>query len=374
MLGEEGSWIISEEPDVASNARRPRLGGDESESLESEGLEFDSLAAEGREVETGWRETLAGLVEGSRRKTLVDLVKESRRLLLGLAFLVGLVLGWIVIGRWLWPANRNADPWDLRRQHQANYVSLVAEDYWRSKDALFAKDSLAGWDQEELTDLLAEMASQAPSSEERQRLTTLAKVLQLPDYRVSLVTSFLLSKGILLSFVLSVSPLIVALVVVVSPLIGRRTGRGALPKGIDELLLPEDPELLEEMMRQGLVVMGPDGEPVYTPDGEPVHIGADGYGDDTEQYGEGTGEPGEEDLEKDDDYGEEDWEEWDDEEEIEKEGAVADILLDLFEDDEESFASLEALARPLPEIGIDDVLQTAQEIVNSFQTKVRRAA
>ena len=374
MLGEEGSWIISEEPDVASNARSLRLGGNESESLESEGLEFDSLAAEGREVETGWRETLAGLVEGSRRKTLVDLVKESRRLLLGLAFLVGLVLGWIVIGRWLWPANRNADPWDLRRQHQANYVSLVAEDYWRSKDALFAKDSLAGWDQEELTDLLAEMASQAPSSEERQRLTTLAKVLQLPDYRVSLVTSFLLSKGILLSFVLSVSPLIVALVVVVSPLIGRRTGRGALPKGIDELLLPEDPELLEEMMRQGLVVMGPDGEPVYTPDGEPVHIGADGYGDDTEQYGEGTGEPGEEDLEKDDDYGEEDWEEWDDEEEIEKEGAVADILLDLFEDDEESFASLEALARPLPEIGIDDVLQTAQEIVNSFQTKVRRAA
>ena len=106
MLGEEGSWIISEEPDVASNARSPRPGGDESESLESEGLEFDSLEAEGREVETGWRETLAGLVEGSRRKTLVDLVKESRRLLLGLAFLVGLVLGWIVIGRWLWPANR----------------------------------------------------------------------------------------------------------------------------------------------------------------------------------------------------------------------------------------------------------------------------
>jgi len=369
MLGEEGSWIISEEPDVASDARSPRPEGDESESLESEGLE-----AEAREGETGWRETLAGLVEGSRREPLVDLVKKSRRLLLGLAFLVGLILGWIVIGRWLWPANRNADPWDLRRQHQANYVSLVAEDYWRSKDALFAKDSLAGWDQEELTDLLAEMASQAPSSEERQRLTTLAKVLQLPDYRVSLVTSVLLSKGILLSFVLSVSPLIVALVVVASPLIGRRTDRGALPKGIDELLLPEDPELLEEMMRQGLVVMGPDGEPVYTPDGEPVYIGADGYGDGTVQYGEGTGEPGEEDLEKDDDYGEEDWEEWDDEEEIDRDGAVADILLGLFEDDEESFASLQALANPLPEIGIDDVLQTAQEIVNSFQTKVRRAA
>ncbi len=369
MLGEEGSWIISEEPDVASDARSPRPGGDGSESLESEGLE-----AEAREGETGWRETLAGLVEGSRREPLVDLVKKSRRLLLGLAFLVGLILGWIVIGRWLWPANRNADPWDLRRQHQANYVSLVAEDYWRSKDALFAKDSLAGWDQEELTDLLAEMASQAPSSEERQRLTTLAKVLQLPDYRVSLVTSVLLSKGILLSFVLSVSPLIVALVVVVSPLIGRRTDRGALPKGIDELLLPEDPELLEEMMRQGLVVMGPDGEPVYTPDGEPVYIGADGYGDGTVQYGEGTGEPGEEDLEKDDDDCEEDWEEWDDEEEIERDGAVADILLDLFEDDDESFASLEALAKPLPDMGIDDVLQAAQEIVNSFQTKVRRAA
>lgn len=345
MFGEEGSWIISQDDEVVSG--------------ESDGLELDSVGDDAQEVETSWRETF------------VNRIKGSRRFLLGLAFLAGLILGWIVIGRWLWPANRNADPWDLRRQHRANYVGLVAEDYWYTRDVFRAKESLAGWDEDELTDLMAEMASQASSSEERQRLMALAKALQLPDYQMSLLTSFLIHKGILLSFLLSASPLIVAIALAVSPLVGR-VSRGEPTAEVDELLDLEDPELLEEMLRQRGI----------GPDGEYIEGGGDGtgeHGGETEKYGEGTGEPGEEEEDSAKGEDEEDWDEWDDEDdeekdEAEKEGAVADILMDLFDEDDESFASLRALAQDLPEVDIDDLLLIAQKITQRFRTEVRRAA
>lgn len=100
---------------------------------------------------------------------------------IGAALLVGLLLGWLVIGWWLWPVNWiDADPWDLRREHQEWYITLVAKGYAQTKNADQAKEALAGWDKEALVELLTTMQDQSPDSETRQQLADLSTALGLP--------------------------------------------------------------------------------------------------------------------------------------------------------------------------------------------------
>lgn len=101
---------------------------------------------------------------------------------IGVAFLVGLLLGWLAIGWWLWPVSwTDADPWDLRTQHQERYVSLVVKNYAQSRNVDQAKESLAGWDHRALSDLLASMQDEAPDLETSQQLAELASALALPS-------------------------------------------------------------------------------------------------------------------------------------------------------------------------------------------------
>ena len=100
---------------------------------------------------------------------------------MGVTFLVGLFLGWLAIGWWLWPVSwTDADPWDLRAEHQERYVTLVAKGYAQARNADQAQEALAGWDNQALTDLLATMQDQAPDSETRRQLADLASELGLP--------------------------------------------------------------------------------------------------------------------------------------------------------------------------------------------------
>ena len=100
---------------------------------------------------------------------------------IGAAFLVGLLLGWLAIGWWLWPVGwTHTDPWDLRTEHQQRYLSLVVKNYAQSRNADQAKESLAGWDKRALSDLLAIMQDQAPDLETSQQLAELASALELP--------------------------------------------------------------------------------------------------------------------------------------------------------------------------------------------------
>jgi hypothetical protein len=357
-MAEKSSWIITPEEELPF----AEPGG-----IERAAFEPDALEAEGEAARAGWRETLSELAGVADIEALLRFLKRSQRVLIALAFLGGFMAGWIIIGRWLWPANRNADPWELRRQHQATYVSLVAQEYASTGDVIRAKNSLEGWEEEALTDLVVEMAGRASSLEERQRLTALAKALQLPDYRLSLATSFFLNKGIVLSFVLSALPLIAAMVMVVAPLFKgkERQENAEWPDG----LLPDDPETLEEMRRQGLLETGSDGENGLAEDDGTGALGgqndgaAEGEAEDLDEL-----EEEEEDADADDD-----WEEWDDDEEIETEGAVADILMDLFDEEDGSLAYLESLAKRLSDVDIDELLIQAQEIVHHFQTQERRA-
>jgi len=100
---------------------------------------------------------------------------------MGLAFLVGLLLGWLAIAWWLWPVSwTDADPWDLRAEHQERYITLVAKGYARTRNADQAKEALASWENQALADLLATMQDQAPDSETRRQLADLASPLGLP--------------------------------------------------------------------------------------------------------------------------------------------------------------------------------------------------
>jgi hypothetical protein len=136
------------------------------------------------------------------------------------AFVVGLVLGWVVIGWWLWPVRwTNSEPWDLRPEHQRTYVALVAESYWRTGDVARAREALDGWDDEGLARLLATMMSQASTPEERQRLADLAEALALPETQEGGLTSLLDQRTIVLSALVSALPLVLAIILAVSPLL-----------------------------------------------------------------------------------------------------------------------------------------------------------
>ncbi len=103
-----------------------------------------------------------------------------------LIFLTGLLLGWLAIGWWLWPVDWiDADPWDLRAEHQERYVGLVAKDYAQSGNVDHVRGVMAGWDGQALADLLIAMQEKSPDLTTSQQLADLASVLDIPEGRDS---------------------------------------------------------------------------------------------------------------------------------------------------------------------------------------------
>lgn len=319
MIREKNSWIITENSGATSD--------------EPDSVTLDNLATERQEVKRDW---LAALV---------NLAKGSPGYLLALIFLGGLLLGWIVIGRWVWPAKRNADPWHLRTEHQVSFISLVAEDYWHTRDVARARQALAGWDEGNLAELVGQMQAQASTSEARQRLLALEDVLKLPERQESLLVTLFGETAILLSLVFSALPLLAALIMVVSPHVRRSEPEGD-GQEIEDLIVPDTLGTLFE--------------------GLPDQIETEPY--QKEGMEEGEGEP--ENQQPAEEEEEEDWEEeWDEEEEEFGNGSVADILRDLFDDDDESLLALEALASGLKDIVIDDLLKQSQKVIQRFETE-----
>jgi len=116
---------------------------------------------------------------GDSMERLEDKIKGFPLPTVGAAFLIGLLVGWLAIGWWLWPVGwTEADPWDLRPEHQDQYLSLVARAYSRNPDQ--ARKALAGWDSAPLSHLLTDLQSRTTDPEARQQLTDLALVLGLP--------------------------------------------------------------------------------------------------------------------------------------------------------------------------------------------------
>lgn len=80
------------------------------------------------------------------RKTLLILV---------VGLVIGIVIGWFLIGWWLWPVNWvDADPWDMRQPYKETYVAMAADSLANNRSAELAQQRFRGWDREELSQIL----------------------------------------------------------------------------------------------------------------------------------------------------------------------------------------------------------------------------
>jgi len=179
-------------------------------------------------------------------------VRRIPFLWVGLALLVGLLLGWLVVGWWLWPAKcAEANAQEFNLEQQKKFVEMVADDYERSNDLSRARELLAGFDEGMLANLLGMMQGQALNPELAQLLGGLAEGLNLPgpeDTSVAppdpLLNSLLGQKAVAWSLVLPGAMLVVAIVLTISPHF-RKVGSGQIARrqmGAREVQEPWTPQ------------------------------------------------------------------------------------------------------------------------------------
>lgn len=269
--------------------------------------------------------------------SIVEIVKRFR---LPLIFVLGLILGWFVLGWVIFPVQwSDTDPWDLRPMHQRWYVRLVAEDYYRTRNVARAKAALAGWDPRALKELLEQVEAESTSLEERQRLMELRGALGLMES--GLLDSILGQKTVVFTVALAALPLITAVVIAGSPLVqrviaGEAFAQGEVSEQEAESLFPEEQQSLDEMRfeeerrlaeEQGWERQG----------GEKPDLSAE-----------------EEIIEEEEEIIEEEDEQAD--------TGVEGVLSGLFDDDPEEMGRLEALSKGLGDVDVNELLQLTQEV------------
>jgi hypothetical protein len=287
----------------------------------------------------------------AKRGKFAGLIRGSRGYIIGLTFVAGLLLGWMVIGWWLWPVQwTNSSPWDLHPEHQKTFVGLVAEEFWRTSDVSRAREALAGWDDQALADLLAQMQAQASSPEARQHLEALAEALALPETEANLLTSLLDQKVIILGALLSVLPLVLAIALAVSPLVRNRRQPGEELLSLEEQLEGTLEELLAQEGGEG---GGGGGE-------EEEEEGQEGQQQEGEEQEEQQAEGEGEEEEEEEEYEEED------EEELESDAGMEELVFSLFDEEDTALPALESLCKNLLDIDAPDLLEQAKKVAHDL--------
>jgi hypothetical protein len=112
---------------------------------------------------------------------------QSRWFLPLLAFLLGLVLGLVVLGWYVFPVEwTNAAPRDLQAAWKETYVSMVADSFSISNEAAVAKQRLAGFDSKELGDILGKLISARQRENKNLEVARLQALAQATGIRVTL--------------------------------------------------------------------------------------------------------------------------------------------------------------------------------------------
>lgn len=95
------------------------------------------------------------------------------------AFIIGLLIGLVVLGWWLWPVEwTNATPGQLAPQYQEAYVRMVSELYAFNGNAEMVQQAMGGWAGDIASDQVAcAMASSTTDPSERARLEATAAVV-----------------------------------------------------------------------------------------------------------------------------------------------------------------------------------------------------
>ena len=271
-------------------------------------------------------------------RRLADLLHGARRYLLGLTFVGGLLLGWIGIGWWLWPVQwTNSNPWQLAPQYQRTFVSLVAEEYWRTSDVSRAKQALAGWDPVNLKALLTAMKNETTDAEKRQQLTALSAALEIPGSETSLVSSIFGQTGVIVSIILSASLLLGAVVILAVPRF-----RQQVPSAEEQLAEGEASEASLEELLAGVEL-----------EGQQVQEGR----------AAGVQEQGQQEEEKE----EEKEEEAEEDQPAEEQGGLLGDLLSLFEEEDTSLSVLEIFCKGMPDVVMADLIETVTTVARHLK-------
>ncbi len=86
----------------------------------------------------------------------MELLKRKEVVIGVVGLIIGVLLGWLAIGWWLWPVRwTNANSYDLAPEARAQYVALVADSFKLDKDKARAREFLANWKDEEIQQALA---------------------------------------------------------------------------------------------------------------------------------------------------------------------------------------------------------------------------
>lgn len=100
--------------------------------------------------------------------------RRALRLAWPAAFGLGLIGGWILLGRLLLPAPpANAEPSQLSMGYQKLYLRLLADAFWWTQDADLVVRALGAWDREAVSSRLVQMEAEAADGEVRARLAAL---------------------------------------------------------------------------------------------------------------------------------------------------------------------------------------------------------
>jgi hypothetical protein len=340
-----------------------------------------SVAAYTLPDEGGANGATAGVTESKARASATSILGSwgSR---LGLTFVAGMLVGWIVLGWWLLPVRWiNAAPSDLRVDYQKMFISLIAEEYWQTGDISRVREALADWDDEELANLVAAMERGASTVEERQRLAALASVLALPETKTSLLGSLFGQGVFLISLLVAAVPLVVAATIVVLPrLRGRMDERPEqvpaseeeqLEEALEDLLAQEEPQEEEENLSDEYEAQRQEEEPPEETEREEDGAIVEGRPE-VSQEEEPQAEPeiDEAQEEEEEEEEEEEDDDDDDDEESAKLQSTQDVFLS-FIDEDETLSKLEELCKGLPEIDVDDLLKEARKAENNLRRSNR---
>jgi len=108
------------------------------------------------------------------------IARIGRETLIGfvIGLVVGLIIGLPILGWWVFPVEwYDADPFDMRQQHQEAYISMLADSYTLSANMSLARQRVAGWDPIAVGQVIGQLQLKATDAAQLQRLERLAAAL-----------------------------------------------------------------------------------------------------------------------------------------------------------------------------------------------------
>jgi hypothetical protein len=108
------------------------------------------------------------------------MARIGRETLIGfvIGLVVGLIIGLPILGWWVFPVEwYDADPFDMRQQHQEAYISMLADSYTLSTNVALARQRVEGWDPTDLGQVIGQLQLKTSDAAQVQRLDKLAAAL-----------------------------------------------------------------------------------------------------------------------------------------------------------------------------------------------------